>query len=72
MLTSPEFSTEYLYRVQNPWLVERLVYEAIKSDNLIRHGDYGNTGCGVFKRGYKLRKVFAYSRNYITSKARKV
>ena len=20
---------------------------------------YGNTGCGVFKRGYKIRKVFA-------------
>ena len=21
--------------------------------------DYGNTGCGVFKRGYKLRKISA-------------
>ena len=23
------------------------------------HVHYGNTGCGVFKRGYKIRKIFA-------------
>ena len=25
---------------------------------------YGNTGCGVFKQGYKLRKVFAEESTY--------
>ena len=33
--------------------LERLLGEAIGRD----YSEYGNTGCGVFKGGYKIRKV---------------
>ena len=26
--------------------------------------DYGNTGCGVFKRGYEIRKIVAQESTY--------
>ena len=26
---------------------------------IYKNPDYGNTGCGVFKQGYKIRKIFA-------------
>ena len=28
-------------------------------DSWYLNGKYGSTGCGVFKRGYKIRKIFA-------------
>ena len=34
--------------------LERLLGEAIRRD----YSEYGNTGCGVFKKGYKIRKIF--------------
>ena len=34
--------------------VRQILYAAAKCS-----GRYGNTGCGVFKRRYKIRKIFA-------------
>ena len=30
----------------------------------IRYVHYGTMGCGVFKRGYKIRKIFAQESTY--------
>ena len=31
----------------------------LTNQQLIEALRYGNTGCGVFKRGYKIRKIFS-------------
>jgi hypothetical protein len=40
------------------WQILRIIHQNKYCENKLCQG-YGNTGCGVFKWGYKIRKVFA-------------
>ena len=40
-------------------------YEASTTTTETMHLRYGNSGCGVFKRGYKIRKCFVEDTTYL-------
>ena len=46
-----------LITTYNPILPVQYLVLFREIDMVLHH--YGNTGCGVFKRGYKIRKIFA-------------
>ena len=44
----------------SPWKEDKKLDAILKLDQTAKLcQEYGNTGCGVFKRGYKIRKIFA-------------
>ena len=51
-------------RFHNVSVVEKNLKISISARDHSKAEEYGNTGCGVFKWGYKIRKIFAYKSTY--------
>ena len=59
----PDMSSKYFHVQIFIILSNNAIFEFPSGKSFILwgifHGDYDNTGCGVLKGGYKIRKIFA-------------